>query len=230
MIVRNGVDAEPVPRHEQAAAVERRHDDHRDRRRTGTAKTSTPHTVERDVGPRAVPAPPALAARGRGRGLRCGHGRGHERAPSSSRSAAGPGLLRAGASPSTSRLRRRIGRSDEPDDAAPPTAIVSGDHEDQQHRHRRAERPVLRRLELAGHELADHVALRAAEHGRGDVVAHERDEHEQHARDDAGRAPAAASRGRTCVQRPAPRSFDASRSGPPTRSNATNSGRIISGR
>ena len=41
-----------------------------------------------------------------------------------------------------------------------------------------------------GDQLADHVALRAAEHGRGDVVAHQRDVDEQHARDDArvGRA------------------------------------------
>ena len=60
------------------------------------------------------------------------------------------------------------------------------DDEDQQHRHRRSERPVLRREELRRHERSGHVALRSTEHAGRDVVTGEGDEHQQQAGDDAG--------------------------------------------
>ena len=76
-------------------------------------------------------------------------------------------------------------QGDEPDQqGSDPEA--DDDQQHQQHRHGRAERPVLCGLELAGDQLAHHGSLRAAKHGSGDVVTHQRDEHQHDARDDTG--------------------------------------------
>ncbi len=60
------------------------------------------------------------------------------------------------------------------------------DHGDEHDGHRRPERLVLRRLELAGHQRPDHVAGGAAEDRGGDVVAGEGDEHQEQPGGDAG--------------------------------------------
>ena len=74
-----------------------------------------------------------------------------------------------------------------------------------------------------------HVAVGAAEHRRGDVVAGQRHEHEHEPGHDAGHRERHRHL-RNVLTRFAPRSLLASRSAGSSRSSATNNGKIISGR